>query len=234
MKHRQIIAIGGRAFSGTNEEPLLERYILRQARKKYPKVLFVSTATGDSKDSIINFYATFGRLHCFVAHMPLFNPPLADLRSLLLKQDVIFIGGGNTKNMLALWRAWGIDTILREAWEKGIVLCGSSAGSICWFEEGVTDSIPGKLTAMKCLGLLRGSNCPHYDSEKNRRPSFHRLLKQGKITSGLAADDTVALHYRGVSLYKVVSSRPQSRAYRVTLKGSKIVEQTIKPVYLER
>jgi dipeptidase E len=145
----------------------------------------------------------------------------------VLEQDAIFVGGGNTRSLLAVWREWAIDRHLRSAWESGIVLGGSSAGSICWFEQGITDSIAGPLTALPCLGFLRGSNCPHYDSEAQRRPTFRKHVGRGTVPDGYAADDGAALHFVGDSLAKVVSSLPRAKAYRVYRSGKRVVEQVL-------
>jgi len=143
------------------------------------------------------------------------------------------VGGGNTKSLLALWREWGLDSALREFWQAGGVLAGLSAGSICWFEEGVTDSIPGALSPLPCLGFLAGSNCPHYDGEPERRPSYQRLVARGRIADGYATDDGVALHYVGGRLERVVSSRPHARAYRLARSRDGCAAETpIEPVYL--
>ena len=150
----------------------------------------------------------------------------------MLEQDAIFVGGGNTRSMLAVWREWELDRHLRAAWEAGIVLGGASAGSICWFEHGLTDSIAGPLTAMPCLGFLAGANCPHYDSEPLRRPTFQRLVARGAITDGIAADDGVALHYVGTRLQKAVSNRPRAKAYRVRKLRNRAVETRIPTKYL--
>ncbi|RUR78715.1 Type 1 glutamine amidotransferase-like domain-containing protein [Chlorogloeopsis fritschii PCC 9212] len=176
---QQIIAMGGGGFSMEPENPLLDMYILRQSQKERPKVCFIPTASGDSDRYIVRFYSAFVKLSCAPSHLSLFQPPTADLRSFVLEQDIIYVGGGNTKNLITLWKEWGLDNILREARESGVILSGLSAGSICWFEEGVTDSIPGQLTKLKCLGFLKGSNCPHYDGEPERKPSYHRLLSEG-------------------------------------------------------
>ncbi|MGH2344977.1 MAG: Type 1 glutamine amidotransferase-like domain-containing protein, partial [Chloroflexota bacterium] len=157
----QIVAMAGGGFSMEQENPLLDRYVLSLARSARPRVLFLQP--GDSPSYFERFHAAFDRLPCEHAHLSLFAPGVADIRALLLAQDVIYVGGGNTKSMLALWREWGLDRVLREAWQNGVVLCGISAGAICWFEQGVTDSIPGSLTPLQCLGLLPGSACPHYD-----------------------------------------------------------------------
>jgi len=229
---KQIICMGGGGFLMEPQNPLLDLYILRQSPVAKPKVCFVGTASGDSSDNIDRFMNGFKKYNCEPSYLSLFKPPEGNLESFVLKKDVIYVGGGNTRNLLLLWKEWGLDRIFKKAWERGIVLSGVSAGSICWFEEGVTDSIPGVLTPLKCLGFLKGSNCPHYDGEKERRPAYHRLLTQKKIKTGYAADDGVALHFIGDILNRVVSSRPQTRAYKVGLKKGKATEEPIIPVYL--
>lgn len=228
----QVIGMGGGGFSMEPENPLLDRYVLEQAGKERPKVCFVGTASGDSAGYIGRFHESFRGLPCEPSHLALFQAPLGSLEEFVLEKDVIYVGGGNTRNLLALWREWGLDRILRRAWEKGVVLCGISAGSLCWFEQGVTDSIPGSLTALSCLGLLKGSHCPHYDGEAERRPAYHRLISQGKLSAGHAADDGVALHFIDGELRHVVSSRPAARAFRVGLRDGEVVEEPIVPRYL--
>jgi peptidase E len=147
-------------------------------------------------------------------HLEFFPWPPEDLRALALAQDVIWVGGGNTANMLAIWRAHGFDRIVREAWEQGVVLYGWSAGMISWFEQGVTDSFGPQLEGMDCLGFLPGSACPHYDGEGLRRPRYRELVDDG-FRPGLAADDGVALHFAGTELAEAVTIRPEARAYRV-------------------
>ena len=213
------------------ENLLLDRYILELSDKEKPTVCFIPTASGDSDKYIVQFYSTYTHLPCQPSHLSLFFPHTADLRSFLLEQDTIYVGGGNTKSLIALWREWELDKILREAWENGVILAGLSAGSICWFEQGLTDSIPGKFTVLECLGFLKGSNCPHYDGEPERRPAYHRLLFQGLISSGYAADDGVGLHFVDDKLEKIVSSRPHAKAYRVE-KLNGITETVLEPLYL--
>ncbi len=228
----QIIGMGGGGFSMEPENPLLDRYVLKQAGKERPRICFIGTASGDSAGYIDRFYGSFRKLPCEPSHLALFKAPLGSMEEFVLEKDVIYVGGGNTRNLLALWREWGLDRILRRAWEEGVVLCGISAGSLCWFEEGVTDSIPGELTPLRGLGFLRGSNCPHYDGEAARRPAYHRLISQRKISGGYAADDGAALHFVGEELLHVVSSRPKARAFRVALQNEEIVEELIQPRYL--
>lgn len=229
---RQIIAMGGGGFSMEPDNLLLDRYILDQSGSARPKVCFVPTASGDSEGYVERFYTACGDLDCEPSHLSLFRPPTRDLESFVLEKDVIYVGGGNTKNLLALWRDWGLDRILRSAWESGTVLCGVSAGSICWFEEGITDSFGAKLDRLSCLGWLSGSNCPHYDGESERRPTFHRLLQDGEIGAGLAADDGVAFHFVETELRSTVSSRPDSRGYQLRLVDGRVVEDEIVPEYL--
>ncbi len=228
---KQIIAMGGGGFSMEMENSLLDSYILKQAGKRTPKVCFVPTASGDGESYTLHFHGIFSNYDCEASHLSLFRPPTNDLESYILEKDIIYVGGGNTKNMLALWKEWGLDKILFRAWQEGIVLAGLSAGSICWFEEGVTDSIPGNLTQLRCLGFLKGSNCPHYDGEVERRPAYHRLVKEGMM-DGLAADDGVALHYVDDELFRVVSSTPNGRAYQVKRSGSRVIETEILPEFL--
>ena len=227
-----IVAMGGGGFSMEPENPLLDRYILQLTGKEQPAVLFLGTASGDAHEYIDKFYAAFGALHCTPTHLSLFQPSTADPRSLLLGQDAIYVGGGNTKSMLALWREWGLDVMLREAWEQGVVLAGLSAGSICWFEEGTTDSIPGPLTRLACLGFLAGSNCPHYDGEAARRPTYQRMIAAGEMAPGYATDDGVGLHFSGTCLERIVSSRPRAQAYRVERVGDAAEETPLATTYL--
>jgi len=213
---------------------LLIQYFLAQTRRRKPKVAFIGTATGDSEAARLRFYAGFSRFDCTPTHLSFFARTPRDLESFVLEQDAIFVGGGNTRSMLAVWRDWGLDRYLRSAWQKGVVLGGGSAGSICWFEHGVTDSIAGPLTALECLGFLKGSNCPHYDSEPLRRPTFRRLVGSGRIVEGSAADDGVALHYIDGKLARVVSNRARAKGYRLTRRGRRAVERALPTRYLGR
>ena len=214
-KMRQVIALGGGGFSMEPENPLLDLYVLQQSGKINPKICFIPTASGDSDNYISRYYNFFNKQICIPSHLSLFKPQTRDLESFLLENDIIYVGGGNTKNLLILWKEWGLDTILKRAWEQEIVLAGISAGSICWFEEGVTDSFGDGLEPLTCLGFLKGSNCPHYDGELNRRPAYQNLVAKSKIKPGIATDDGVALHYIDQKLSEIVSSRPNAKAYKV-------------------
>jgi len=229
---RQIIAIGGAALTPDLDNLLLIRYFLQQTGKRKPKVCFIGTAHGDAEAGRLRFYAGMSQFSCTPTHLPLFARTPRDLASFVLEQDAIFVGGGNTRSMLAVWRDWGLDTHLRTAWQRGIVFSGWSAGSICWFEQGITDSIAGPLTALDCLGFLPGSNCPHYDSEPLRRPTYHRLIASGRIAEGYAADDGVALHFIDGRLVHTVSNRPRARGWRLSRTGKRTVERALPTRYL--
>jgi len=228
---RQIIALGCGGFSMEPDNPLLDLYILGQAESECPKICFIPTASGDSENYISRFYEFYNKHNCKPSHLSLFKPQTKDIESFILSQDIIYVGGGNTKNLLALWKEWELDQILREAWDEGIILVGISAGSLCWFEDGVTDSFGMGLEPIKCLGFLPGSNCPHYDGESNRRPSFHDFILKKEIKNGIAADDGVAIHYIDQEIDKIVSSRPNSKAYRVYLNKT-IIEEELDTIYL--
>jgi dipeptidase E len=227
----QIIAMGGGGFSMEPDNPLLDRYVLAQTRKRNPAVCFIATASGDADAYIARFYTAFTRHRCRPSHLPLFDRT-PDVGKTLMAQDVIYVGGGNTKSMLAVWQDWGLPAVLRRAWRSGIVLAGISAGAICWFEAGVTDSWAGRLAGLPCLGLLGGTCCPHFDGEAERRPALHALVASGSVPRALALDDGAAAHFVGRRLLRIVSSRPAAGAYGVRRRGSRAVEATLDVVRL--
>ncbi|MEP7200428.1 MAG: peptidase E [Chloroflexota bacterium] len=229
---QQIIAIGGAGLSTEPDKLALERYIFALVDSARPKVCFLPNATADPVNQTLRFYTTVAELECRPSHLNLFAPPTADLESFLLEKDVIYVGGGNTKTMLATWREWKLDEILRKAWERGIVLTGVSAGAICWFEQGLTDSIPGPFTMLPCLGFLPGSCSPHYDGEVERRPMFHQRMANDEMMAGLAADDGAALHFVGTELARVVTSRPNAKAYAVEKVDGVVRERVLDVTYL--
>jgi peptidase E len=228
----QIIAIGGAALPLDLDNLLLVDYFLKQTGRRNPRVCFIGTAHGDADAGRLRFYASFSQFDCRPAHLPLFARTPRDLESFVLEQDAIFVGGGNTRSMLAVWRDWGLDVHLRRAWERGVVLGGWSAGSICWFEQGITDSIAGPLTALDGLGFLPGSNCPHYNSEPQRRPTYRRLVAQGRVGDGYAADDGVALHFIDGKLARVVSNHKPARGWKLSRSGRRAVERALPTHYL--
>jgi dipeptidase E len=230
-KPRQIIAIGGGGFYRDPENLGLERYIIQQTGVAQPRVVFVATASAEPDNYLVSFYTTFLKLNCRPSHLSFFKRT-PDLRSCLLNQEVIYVGGGNTKSMLAVWREWGVAEILREAWEAGIVLTGVSAGAICWFEQGVTDSWADRLRPLHCLGFLPGSCCPHYDAEVDRRPSLHQFLNNGEIPAGVAIEDWTAVHFNGTELYRVVASKPGAKAYTLRVVDGSVQEVPLAVEYL--
>ena len=232
---KQIISIGGGGFSKagvySEEDIELTKYFLRQTQKKNPSICFLPTASADDARYIVNFYVEMTKLSCKPSHLSLFMPSTKDIESFLLENDAIYIGGGSTKNMLALWREWSIDKILRKALEKGIVLGGISAGMNCWYEECVTDSLFGELTALQCMGFLKGSACPHYDGEEKRRPSYHALMQKGKVRSGIAVEDHAAVHYINNEIKQVITTK-QTSAYQVFIEDSQVIEKRLNAIQL--
>ncbi len=224
----QIIAIGGGAFSFINDTYPIEEYILQQTDKPKPNVCYIGTATGDATHHIVRFYDIFQNFSCHPSHLSLYAAP-KDIESHILKQDIIFVGGGNTKNLLTLWRAWDLDKMLHKAMQNGTILTGSSAGSICWYEEGLSDYIFSEFNALPALGFLKGSNCPHFDSEAGRRPRYHELVGNGTMKEGIAADDHVALHYVDGKLQHIVSAKPQSKAYQMKRSENGVEEIVLQP-----
>jgi dipeptidase E len=228
----QIVALGGGGFSMEPGNPLMDAYLLSMVDRPRPRVCFLPSASGDADHYIVRFYRHFGADRCEASHISLFRREhgVPDLRAHLLAQDVIYVGGGSVLSLLGVWRAHGLDHILREAWEAGVVLCGLSAGSLCWFSEGVT-AFHGPATRIEGLGFLPYSNTVHYDGEPQRREAFHGFVREG-MPSGYAVDDGAALHFAGSELHAVISSRPDARAYRVGAVGGEIVETALAADYL--
>ncbi len=217
MPDRQIVAMGGGGFS--DDDPLLDRYVLELTGARRPKVCFVPTASGDSLTYLLRFFEdAFPAGSVDRSVLRLFGRDVADIGAFLGDQDVIYVGGGNTANMLAIWRLHGVDTALRSAWEAGVVCCGVSAGANCWFEASTTDAfLVGTADPLPDgLALLPGSFCPHYHGEPGRRPNFHRLIADGTLGSGIACDDLAAVRFEGTRLAEAVASSDAARAYRVS------------------
>jgi dipeptidase E len=225
-----IFAMGGGGFTMEPHNPALDDYVLTLAPSREPRICLLPTAGGDSEDQIRRFHATFRDQLCRPTHLSLFrlgSRPVP-VREHLLAQDVIYVGGGSMVNLLALWRAHGLDGILREAWHAGIVLAGLSAGSMCWFEWGITKSI-GRPAPTRGLGFLPGSNSVHYDGEPERRPVYLDSLAAGDVPPGWGVDDGAGLLFRGTRVAEIVASRPEARAYRVHVVDGKAVEEAVEP-----
>ena len=224
---RRIVALGGGGFSRFGRHSRLDDYVLGLTQKDHPRVLYLGTAGGDADPHIVLFYEAFsGRAR--PSHLKLFGAPSrSDWRPLIREQDVIYVGGGNTANMLAIWRTHGMDQALREAWDDGVVLCGVSAGMNCWFECSITDSFGLELSALRDgLGFLPGSVCPHYDGEERRRPVYRQLVAEG-LPAGYALEDSAGIFFEETALREVVAEVEGRRAYRVELVNGQVSETVI-------
>jgi len=233
-----IVAMGGGGFSMEPENPLLDNFTLSLAARTPAKICFLPTASAESAVYIVKFYRAFSA-RAIPTDLTIFHSPslprqpvvTSDIAKFIADQDIIYVGGGNTANLLAIWRLHGIDQALRAAWTRGAVLCGLSAGMICWFKDGLTDSF-GQLQALgDGLGFIDASACPHYSGEAKRRPAFHEAIQQG-LPSGYAADDGAALHFQGTKLVEAVSSRKEASAYKVELLNGSVQETRLNVRYL--
>ena len=221
---KQIVAIGGGGFGRNPGEGIIENYILNQSNAKKPNICFIPTATGDNEAYKNNYYATFTKLNCNPVHLDFFKRT-PDLENLINEQDVIFVGGGNTKSMLAVWKDWGLDLILHEAYKNGVVMSGVSAGAICWFEQGITDSWAEDLVVMDCLGFIGGACCPHYDEEPQRKPSLNKFLTKKVLNSCYAVDGGCALHIQDEKVFKSVVFSKNKNSFLVELKDNRVAEK---------
>jgi dipeptidase E len=215
----RILAIGG-GFSGSP----LEDFLLELSAASRPRICFLGTASAHKPEYVETFYDAFRGRTCQPSHVELFGVP-EEPAAQVAASDVVYVGGGNTANMLAVWRVHGVDTALRDVWERGGVLGGWSAGANCWFESSVTDSFGARLRPLDDgLGLLSGSFCPHYDGEPERRPAYTALVRDGLLAPGYAADDDAAFLFEGTELREVVSQREGARGYRITRAGEEPIE----------
>ena len=222
-EERTIAVVGGGVVGPAMDR--LNGFLLELTGKERPRICAIPTATGDAAANLVVYYQRYA-CRADATHLDLFDRSVVDIPGLLLAQDIIWVGGGNTANMLAVWRVHGVDTILREAWQRGIVLAGGSAGGLCWFECGVTDSFGPLAPLNDGLGLLPGSHCPHYDSEPERRPTYKRLIKGG-FPAGYAADDGVVLLFRDRQLAEVVTVREEAHGYRVECGDGRVAETVL-------
>lgn len=217
-----ILAMGGGGFTAGTDDPALDELVLGLTGTARPQICLLPTAGGDSEHQIRRFYETYGDPLCEPSHVSLFRlgrQPVP-LREHLLSQDAIYVGGGSMVNLLAIWQAQGLDVILREAWQAGVLLAGLSAGSMCWFEWGVSTG-SGHAAPVRGLGFLEGSNSVHHDSEPSRRPVYVEAVRTGEIPPGYAVDDGAALIFRDRTLDEVVSARAAAGAYEVDRAGER-------------
>ncbi len=225
----RILALGGASLLASSNDGALHQYLLDLTGLERPRICFIGTASGDNFEYIASFYAFFAR-RSEASHLGLFDRRVDDIGAFLGEQDVIYVGGGNTANMLAVWRTHGVDRALKDAWENGVILAGPSAGAVCWFEAGTTDSFGPEIGALRDgLRFLKGSFCPHYDSESLRRPRYEELVGSGSLPDGYAADDSVGLLFAGRELAEVVAVLPETRAFRVERTRGGVEETPIRP-----
>jgi peptidase E len=212
---RHIVAFGGGGFSEERDNTLLDDYVVALARRERPRICFLPTASGDADHYIVRFYRAFQASRCEPSHVSLFRRDRGapDVHEHILDSDIVYVGGGSVVSMLGAWRAHGLDRTLRAAWERGVVMCGASAGSLCWFSSALS-AFHGAPQLVDGLGLLPYSNCVHYDCERERDGAFRQHLLGG-MCSGFAAEDGAALHFTGERLAGVVTSRPGARAFRM-------------------
>jgi dipeptidase E len=219
-------------IAGGNFNHVFIRYMATLTGKPRPKICYLPTASADNEAGILHWYQECAELEVTPMVQRSFISSYQQAQSwadVLLSVDAIVCSGGNTLNQQAIWKAQGIDTVLRDAWSRGIVLGGASAGSLCWFEEGTTDSRPTELSTVQCLGLLKGSHCPHYDKEAPRRPLYLKLIGSGQMKPGYAVDNDAGLYFEGPDLKRVVSTHPDAKAFYVSRQGNTAVEKILEP-----
>jgi peptidase E len=208
------------------------RYMAELTGKTRPRLCYLPTASADSEAGTLRWYRTCATLDVVPFDQASFISSYSmnlGWDEVLLSMDGIVVSGGNTLNQQVIWKAHGIDQVLREAWDRGIVLGGASAGSLCWFEEGTTDSRPKELTKVECLGFLKGSHSPHYDGEEQRRPTYHRLIASGVLKPGYACDNAAGIYFEDNEVRRVVATVAGAKAYRVGLVGGRVVEEVLEP-----
>ena len=224
MSVSHIVAMGGGGFS--MGDPVLDRYVLDLVDAPRPKICLLPTASSAVPLNVLRFLDAFPASRFEPTYLDLFNPTVSDVTLFLGEHDVIYVGGGNTANMLAIWRVHGVDRALRDAWASGVICCGISAGGNCWFEASTTDSfLTGHADPLlDGLGLLPGSFTPHYDGEPARRPALRSLVASGALPGGLACDDFAAVHFEGTTLVEAVAATDGAGVYRVERDGDQAVE----------
>lgn len=230
-------AVQGRAtpkilIAGGNYNGTWIREMARLTGKSRPRICYLPTASADSASGTISFFKYCAPLAVEPQVQNSFIESLSQTQGwdeVLLSMDGIVVSGGNTLNQQAIWRAQGIDVVLREAWARGIVLGGASAGSLCWFDEGTTDSRPKELSIVKCLGFIKGSHSPHYDAEAGRRPLYHRLIESGRMQPGYACDNDAGIYFEGTEVRRVLSARDGAKVYFVSASGGKVTEKVLEP-----
>ena len=228
---KHIIAIGGGGFGRNNSSYLIERYILNLSSKTSPKICFLPTATGDNDSYIVRFYSTFSRLSCKPTHIEFFSRTI-NIKNHIMDQDVVFVGGGNTKSMLAIWNEWGMGNVLNDAYNEGVIMTGVSAGAICWFTSGITDSWQNELRILPCLDFISGTCCPHYDEEPSRIPYVKKILLEKKVSNVISIEGGSAIHFIDGKPFKNVSFKNNKNTYNVFCDNKRIVESPFDKIQL--
>ena len=223
---KQIIAIGGGGFGRQIKDLKIEKYIVDQSKNKNPSICFIPTATGDDQGYIENFYKAFDSLNCETSHIDFFKRTIK-LDKHIAGQDIVFVGGGNTKSMLAVWREWGLDNILNNAYQNGVIMSGVSAGAICWFKKGITDSWKDHQAILPCLGFVDGVCCPHYDEEPERIPYVKEILNNKQIDECIAIEGFCALHLIDDIPKYSVSFGTDTNVHLVSLSDEEIIHNDL-------
>ena len=226
MHNKNIVAIGGGGFGRSLGSLEIEKYIISLINKKRPKICFIPTASGDSSLYKLNFYRAFSKLDCITSHIDFFSRT-ENLEEKVLTQDIIYVGGGNTKSMLAVWKDWNLHNILQNAYEKGIVMSGVSAGAICWFEKGITDSFAKELNIIDCLGIVDGIACPHFDEEEEREPYVNDIIHREIIESCICIEGNCALHIKNDNDYYSVDFGNGKKCFRVSKENNNLRKESL-------
>jgi len=226
MNIKNIVSIGGGGFGRSLGSLEIEKYIVSLSSKKRPKVCFIPTASGDSSLYKLNFYRAFSKLDCITSHIDFFSRT-ENLEEKVLTQDIIYVGGGNTKSMLAVWKEWNLDIILRNAYEKGIVMSGVSAGAICWFDKGITDSFAKELNIIDCLGIVNGIACPHFDEEKEREPYVNDIITKDIIKSCICIEGNCALHIKNDIEYYSIDFGNGKKCFKVSKENNNLKKEIL-------
>ncbi len=229
--NKHIVAIGGGGFGRINSCSLIEKYILNLSGKTIPKICFLPTATGDNDGYIVRFYSTFNSLICKPSHIEFFKRT-TNIKNHIMDQDVVFVGGGNTKSMLAIWNDWGMGDLLKDAYNEGVIMSGVSAGAICWFTSGITDSWEKELRILPCLDFISGTCCPHYDEEPSRIPYVKKILLEEKVTNCISIEGGSAMHFIDGQPFKNISFKNNKNTFNVFLDKNNIVEKPFDRIQL--
>ena len=228
---KHIVAIGGGGFGRNNSSNLIEKYLISISGKNCPNICFLPTATGDDDSYIVRFYSVFTSLNCIPTHIEFFKRTI-DIHNHIMKQDIVFVGGGNTKSMLAVWKDWGMSSLLNHAYNEGVIMSGVSAGAICWFTSGITDSWDNELRILPCLDFISGTCCPHYDEEPSRIPYVKKILLEDKVNNCISIEGGSAMHFIDGKPFKNVSFSNNKNTYKVFLDNKSIVETPFEKIQL--